>query len=613
MIINNKVVQSKFILKSPAYLVYFIMKHFFIELLLNFIVWSHYIMNKKLIGLWFALMTSILIFPAQAQTTGEDTGDFQISITESWITIIMEGETTTSEGETWTTMIETTTTGTEFQQALAWMYANGLTMYNNETDYRPNDGLLREEAAKIIGQAFVVLGYNQTTKNTDCTFSDSAIMDPTLTAHITNTCKRGIFKGTDNGNFLPKEQLTRPQSMALLVRIFEWKFSNESRLPRWGDYYIKWQAMGLTTLNNQVAFDSNITREEMAIYIYRLKNIVSNETLKLMMIGRLSELDSTEQTTTGLLNNFAGLADSLSVNNDPELLEAIRWMNDNELTNFKTIAEYMPFEVLNREQAAKVLTMFAAVFGLNQTSNTSLNCVFQDINNADSSLVTYIENVCQLGIMQGSNWRFLPKENINKSQFVAAIIRLFEGKKLDETTNPRWKNYFEEAQELWMIGPADAVTFDNPITRYEVALFLHRFKVKFQILQNLNSSNIPNQIISTVPWSLITGANNMPEARVYVDMNLLLNKNFSIGYIEIFGERYKIVRTKISENIASADSFERYGDLFTLDSEEKIGTTLFIINSYNLVQGTIRIGATNTYVIDPISNTNAYYKLNQTK
>jgi DNA-binding XRE family transcriptional regulator len=37
------------------------------------------------------------------------------------------------------------------------MYANGLTKYNNETEYRPEDGLLREEAAKIIGQAFSVL------------------------------------------------------------------------------------------------------------------------------------------------------------------------------------------------------------------------------------------------------------------------------------------------------------------------------------------------------------------------------------------------------------------------------------------------------------------------
>jgi len=79
------------------------------------------------------------------------------------------------------------------------------------------------------------------------------------------------------------------------------------------------------------------------------------------------------------------------------------------------------------------------------------------------------------------------------------VIRLFEGKKLDETTSPRWTNYFEKAQEIGMIGPADAVTFENPITRYEVALFLYRFKVKYQILQNMNNNTIINQIVSTVP------------------------------------------------------------------------------------------------------------------
>ena len=78
--------------------------------------------------------------------------------------------------------------------------------------------------------------------------------------------------------------------MALLVRIFEGKISNESRTPRWGDYYIKGQALGLTTLNNQTAFDSNITRREIAIYIYRFKNIVNNETMKLMMLDRLNGL-----------------------------------------------------------------------------------------------------------------------------------------------------------------------------------------------------------------------------------------------------------------------------------------------------------------------------------
>lgn len=67
-------------------------------------------------------------------------------------------------------------------------------MYNNETEYRPDDYLTREEVAKIIGQAYVVLGYAQTEKNANCTFSDANEVDPTLAAYVTNSCKRGLFK-----------------------------------------------------------------------------------------------------------------------------------------------------------------------------------------------------------------------------------------------------------------------------------------------------------------------------------------------------------------------------------------------------------------------------------
>jgi len=38
----------------------------------------------------------------------------------------------------------------EFSAALAWMHSNGLTMYDNEQDFRPQDILTREEASKII-------------------------------------------------------------------------------------------------------------------------------------------------------------------------------------------------------------------------------------------------------------------------------------------------------------------------------------------------------------------------------------------------------------------------------------------------------------------------------
>ncbi len=504
-------------------------------------------------------------------------------------------------------------TWSEFQQALAWMYANGLTKYSDETEFRADDGLTREEAAKIIGQAFITLGYSQDTKNTNCTFTDANQGDPSLSGFVINTCKWGIFKGTTDNKFLPAQKLTRPQAMALLTRIFEGKVSNETRTPRWGDYYIKGQALGLTTLNNQTAFDTEITRREIAIYIYRFKNIISNATIKLMMLNKLNELGTTGQSfNSWMLDNFGTLADSLSINNDPELLEAIRWMNDNGLTNFKTIPDYKPFEILNREQAAKIVSLFANIYNFGQATGgfVSSDCTFKDIADADTSLTAYVQEACTLGIMQWSNGYFNPKGTINKSQFIAAVIRLFEGKKLDETTSPRWKNYFEKAQEIGMIWPADAVTFENAITRYEVALFLYRFKVKYQILQNLNNNSIQNQVVSTVPGSITTGLNNMPESNVYVDMNLLQNRNFDVGYLELFGQRYKLVKSNIKEYWPNM--FVRYGDIFSLDKEEKIGAASFTISNYSLIEWTIRIND-STFTVNSIANTNAYYKITKTK
>ncbi len=577
-------------------------------------------MNKKI--LWMVFAVAFTLF---ASFTKAETGDFQIVIdpVTHVITVTNSGSTTSgsvtnSDDGTWsittwttnsTTEVVSTTTGTEFEQALAWMYANGLTKYDNETDYRPEDGLLREEAAKIIWQAFTVLGYTQETKNTSCTFSDANEIDPTLRSFVTNTCKRGIFKWTTDGTFLPRQELTRPQTMALLVRIFEGKISNEKRTPRWWDYYVKSQAMGLTTLNNESAFDSQITRREMAIYIRRLRNIVKNETLKLMLLAQLSDLTSTTTDTSDIVETLSWLTNSLSISNDPELIEAIKWMNDNGLTSYSDVTSYKPFEILNREQAAKILVEFAKVFNFWGITNTAA-CGFNDEDQTDTSLITYIQQVCQLGIMQGSNWAFSPKTTISKAQFITAMIRLFEGKKLDESSSPRWTKYFETAENMGIVSPSDSITFDNVITRYEVALSLYRFKVKYQITQNLNNGTIDNQIISSVPGSITTGTNNLPQSNVYVDMNLLNNGNFNIGYIEILGNRYKVVKSSTKEYFTN--NFARYGDIFTLDTETKVGTINFIVSSLSLIEGTIRIGST-IFNVTPLNATNAYYKLHQTK
>lgn len=583
-------------------------------------------MNKKVIGMILGSIAVASLLPVRADTTGAvatgiSTDNFTIAVdpVTKQITVTTTGITTT--GGSITTGAENTTgtiqdtgadlsTGTEFEKALAWMYANGLTKYDNATEYRPDDSLLREEAAKIIGQAFVSLGYAQTVKNTSCTFHDIQTVDPSLSWYVTNACKRWLFKGTTEGNFIPKEQLSRPQSMAVLVRMFEGDISNENLTPRRSEYYIKGQALGLTNLNNKTLFDSYITRKEIAIYIYRLKNIISNNIIRANMLAKLAALESTGDNTSNVVNDLSALASSTSISNDPELIEAIKWMNDNGLTNYTDVVTYKPFEALTREQSAKILSKFAEIYRFGSI-NSEWICVFADSNTFDTSLSTYITNVCQLGIMQGANGYFYPKTTISKAQFIAAMIRLFEGKKLDETQTPRWTTYFEEAENMGMVNPSDSIAFDNTITRYEVALFLYRFKVKYQITQNLNSETIENQVISTVSGSIITGTNGLPQSNVYVDMNLLQNGNFNVGYVEFFGKRYKVVKSATEKYLTN--SLNRFGDIFTLDTQVKTGTTSFIISDTSLIEGTLRLSNGSTFVINPISNTKAYYTISQTK
>lgn len=543
-----------------------------------------------------------------------------ITIVTSWTGTINTGTVSTGGTSTWTITIQAVSTGwvltgTEFQQALSRMFTNGLTKYNIESDYRPNDFLTRQEAAKIIGQAYIVLGYEQTSKNSECGFSDTTIMDSTLISHVDNACKRWLFKWSQ-GKFMPMKALTRPETMAVLIRMFEGKTSVENWPLWWSDYYFKGQAIGLTTVNNQTAFDSSITRQEIAIYIYRLKNIVTNQTNKANAINKINQMatgainQATGSESSQLTTDFSALAGSISVDKDPELQEAIRWMNDNSLTSYKTIQEYLPFEILTREQSAKILYTFAQVFNFTTNPNIALpaECIFTDISTADASLLTYIENACKSNIMKGKNNKFLPRNTINKAEFITAMIRMFEGKKLDETNTPRWKNYFEKANEMGIVSPADAITFEQPITRYEVALFLYRFKVKYQMLNALNTNKLSNEIINTVPGSITTGTNNMKESNVYIDMNSIENGNFEVGYIEIFGTRYKVVKSSTEKYFSN--NYVRYGDVFDLEKNEKIGTISLIVSNGYTIEWTIRL-PDHDYLLSQLSDTNSYYKIKQ--
>ena len=133
--------------------------------------------------------------------------------------------------------------------------------------------------------------------------------------------------------------------------------------------------------------------------------------------------------------------------------------------------------------------------------------------------------------------------------------------------------------------------------------------------QNQNTNKLQNLIISTVPWSLQTGSINSgvityPQVNIYVDMNLLENGNFELWYVEIFWTKYKVVKSSTEKYFS--DNYVRYGDIFNLSGDTKIGTINFIVSNGYVVEWTIRIGE-STLQISQLKDTNAYYGLKQIK
>ena len=555
-----------------------------------------------------------------------DTGKSLTGNISGTVTTVTTGVTTvtTPIAPKWTV----TSWASEFQNALSRLYFNKITKYQTTGDFRMYDSLTREEAAKMMVQSYLSLGFANTVKNTNCEFSDKNAFNPELSGYIVQACQLGLMKG-NKGVFLPQKTLSRPESMTILIRMFEWQSSNENKDPRRSEYYIKGKALGLTSLANS-GFEQAISRYETALYIYRFQSILSDSALKLKSQQIISNLNLSGTATTGaittgttdeaseLAQKFSAIANSISVENDPELLEAIRWMNDNGLTNFNTISTYKPFEVLLREQSAKIFDVFAKVFKFSQdklTSTVPTECKFTDLSKTDAGLITNIQNVCEMGALAGGNGAFNPKGTLTKGQFITALIRLLEGKKLNESTNPRRTSYYQTALNMGIVGPADALTFDSPITRYEVALFLYRFKIKYQLINSLNSTGVDNLIVNTVSgsvlyktdtnasWVVTTG---FLSANVFIDTNLIQNGNFELGYINFLGTNYKVIKT--STETYFNKNFVRYGDVYDIASNAKVGTINFVVSNKYVLEGTLRIN-TDSYNITQLNETSIYYKV----
>ena len=82
----------------------------------------------------------------------------------------------------------------EFDLAVTWMYNNGLTQYDSSEEFRPNDWLTRQEAAKFFVAYQQAMNPDMPIPEIGCVFSDDNVFDTTLASYIFLSCQMSLFK-----------------------------------------------------------------------------------------------------------------------------------------------------------------------------------------------------------------------------------------------------------------------------------------------------------------------------------------------------------------------------------------------------------------------------------
>ena len=570
--------------------------------------------------------------------------------TNTWSTTSTWTETTRT---LWENINAELLTWDEFDKALYWMYKNWLTKYDNAEEFRPYDKLTREESAKMIGQLYSVLWFPKEDKWFNCSFVDTNMFDPTLSEHIYNVCRRWIFRWNDKTHqYMPHDNLTKGQLLAVLLRIFEWKMSNESGQPRWIEYYVKALALSMTNEINLAKFDQPVSRREASLLIFRFKSMIIDEEQYKLYLARLNNLewdndaylkqieelkskweeskisnesdsnsDNSNPDSNGIVSgtwdntwtswnnvSLAIIAWNETLTDSSEFMESLNWMYDNGMTSYNTTESFMPYQTITRAQVAKMLDKFATATNLTTVRN-QWNCEFSDVD-TQSEFKDSITRVCQYGVMAGSNDKFSPDQVVTKAEFIAMLIRLFDWAKLDESVNPRRTEYYKRAIEIWLISAQDTVSFTDEIARYDVATYLYRLKVRLTMYNNLNSTQLSDEIVKTLSETVTTWDDWKINVKVYVDILALNNSAFTDGYIELLDERYKVTRSELNSYNVGTNSFVRYGKLYNIETDEQVWSISFILTNWTLVEWSIRANKVS-YYLEKDPNTTTYYNLTQ--
>lgn len=487
--------------------------------------------------------------------------------------------------------ININTSLSEIEQAIAWWFNNKLTIYDTVSRFKVDNAITRQEAAKFLFQASLLLGNNEIQNDINCNFSDKSQIHVGLQEAVQQACAIGLMRG-DKWTFKPLKILSRAEAVTIISRIAGYKESPINTLRRSPYYqFVKWLGI-LKTAQNESTMDYKISRWDLMILLYRLSNKLWWNTWSSNIIETNTSLDNEEnQVSSSSVSLWAGISD------DPEFMTALLWMNKAGMTKFWKPASYNPLATLTRGQASQFLSIYDQNFDDHSTLNNS-GCIFTD--NKENDFVNSIQYVCEKWILRGNNKLFRPNDTILKVEFIAWILNMLNEYPSQSTVN-RSNDIFKKALSLDIIARADESTFDKPITRYEVALLLSKLYLKNEFTKSLSDSSANYNIIS--PLDNDQTVYTSWQQKVFIDVNSIDSREFTNWFITLFGNNYKLNKKQITQYFPT--SYVWYGEIIDIDSD----TSLWMI-SMSIGQKWISKLLIEWYII--MNNESWYYTIQST-
>lgn len=109
-----------------------------------------------------------------------------------------------------------------------------------------------------------------------------------------------------------------------------------------------------------------------------------------------------------------------------------------------------------------------------QTIDPSRYCSFDDLDSADQTLKNDILQACMLRLFKGNQGLFHPERLLSKAEALTVLLRTQESASLDESGTPWWRDVYDRATQQGLTKEADVYALEKPLTRYELALLIHR-------------------------------------------------------------------------------------------------------------------------------------------